>query len=112
MPTIIDERERLRSVPPLRMSDLVSFLAQSGRYPKCPFCSHDGYWEFHLQVTDETLEDEDPLLVVYELAKGHSDESHGAAAITCPKCAHLSLIDLRNVKLFKSDKILKERDNG
>lgn len=95
-------REAVASIEPLHLSDLVRFLKSSGRDQTCPFCRYDGGWDFHIQLPESDTDiEEDPLLCVYTLSLSHDKIHQECTAITCPKCAHFSMLDITTIKLHK-----------
>lgn len=96
-----DWSEPLNSFGPLRMSQVSDFLHESGRPDTCPFCSYAGAWDFHIRWPDDGLELEaDPLMSVYELSGPHLKQPNECVAITCPKCAHFSHLDVNRIKMY------------
>lgn len=109
-----DWREPLKGFGPLRMSHVADFLHESGRPEKCPFCLYSGVWDFHVRWPDkEPLPDDDPLMSVFELKNENSKDPHECVAITCPKCAHFSLLDVNRIKMHIIRQArLKEKVDG
>lgn len=95
---IIDERHLLNG-PPLRLNDLVAFLRSSGRTEKCPFCSYDGDWDIHVELTDGEYAPNPPLSVFMADSKNEPDAPHRCAAMTCPQCGHFSMISEYRIRL-------------
>jgi hypothetical protein len=95
-------RPLFKDVAPIRMGDVTSFLRTSGRTERCPFCDYAGDWEFHIQIDKNTGEPEDdPLMCVFSLPLTHGENTQECVALTCPKCAHFSMLDIYLVKRHK-----------
>ena len=109
-----DWREELKGFGPLRMSQVFTYLQSSGRTETCPFCAYTGAWDFHIQWDATTTAPEnDPLMSVFELGSQLSSEPNECVAITCPQCAHFSLLDAGRIKthILRLAR-LKEKTNG
>lgn len=96
-----DWRAELATVPRLRMSQVVGFLRQSGRAETCPFCSYKGVWDFHVEMPEDEAEvDADSLMALYKMATGRGGEEYECVAISCPSCAHFSMLDVNRIKRY------------
>lgn len=95
-----DYREVIAAMQPLRMSQVVRYLRNAGRTEKCPFCGYQGEWDFHVQWPDGAAEPEqDPPMVVFNISTTSNPKPHQCVAITCPQCAHFSLLDINRIQL-------------
>lgn len=77
------------SLPALRMNDLLKFLSQQGRSPKCPHCEWKGGWEIAMNEDDPS--DKNPKLEIlrHQNLRGTFLTT---AAMTCPNCGHFAQI--------------------
>ena len=88
------------SQDPLRMQDLISFLAARQRRSSCPHCSWQGGWE--IAMFEENDQDENPKLEIFKLDT-LSQSIHTCVAIICPNCGHFAQIATYKIREFMAE---------